>query len=428
MAHGGKYLEKRTKVIIIGGGAAGIMAAVAAADTGASVTIIEKNEKLGKKLYITGKGRCNITNNSDIQNLLLHVVSNPKFLYSAFSALNSQKLMDFLENSGLKIQTERGNRVFPASGKSSDVIKTFKSALEKREVKIYYNTEVQRINTEDGVFKSIDIKYLDGSGRKGTETIKADAVIIATGGVSYPSTGSTGDGYKFATDTGHSIKKTSPSLVPVNIKENFAKELQGLSLRNVELTLKDGKKVLYKEMGEMLFTHFGISGPLVLTSSCYMSGKDITGMKFIIDLKPALTNQQLNERILRDFSECKNSSFKNSLGRLLPSKLVPVIVALSGINPDKKVNSVTKQERAGLTELLKEFVMTPESLRGYNEAVITKGGIMVKEINPATMESKKIRGMYFAGEVIDVDAMTGGYNLQIAWSTGFLAGKSATGL
>ncbi len=428
MAHGGKYLEKRTKVIIIGGGAAGIMAAVSAADAGASVTIIEKNEKLGKKLYITGKGRCNITNNSDIQNLLLHVVSNPKFLYSAFSALNSQELMDFLENSGLKIQTERGNRVFPASGKSSDVIRTFKSALEKRKVKIYYNTEVQGINTEDGIFKSIDIKYLDGSGRKGTETIKADAVIVATGGISYPSTGSTGDGYKFATDTGHSIKKTSPSLVPVNIKESFAKELQGLSLRNVELTLKDGKKVLYKEMGEMLFTHFGISGPLVLTSSCYMSGKDITGMKFIIDLKPALTNQQLNERILRDFSECKNSSFKNSLGRLLPSKLIPVIVALSGINPDKKVNSVTKQERAGLTELLKEFVMTPESLRGYNEAVITKGGIMVKEISPATMESKKIRGMYFAGEVIDVDAMTGGYNLQIAWSTGFLAGKSATGL
>ena len=428
MAHGGKYLEKRTKVIIIGGGAAGIMAAVSAADAGASVTIIEKNEKLGKKLYITGKGRCNITNNSDIQNLLLHVVSNPKFLYSAFSALNSQELMDFLENSGLKMQTERGNRVFPASGKSSDVIRTFKSALEKRKVKIYYNTEVQGINTEDGIFKSIDIKYLDGSGRKGTETIKADAVIVATGGISYPSTGSTGDGYKFATDTGHSIKKTSPSLVPVNIKESFAKELQGLSLRNVELTLKDGKKVLYKEMGEMLFTHFGISGPLVLTSSCYMSGKDITGMKFIIDLKPALTNQQLNERILRDFSECKNSSFKNSLGRLLPSKLIPVIVALSGINPDKKVNSVTKQERAGLTELLKEFVMTPESLRGYNEAVITKGGIMVKEISPATMESKKVRGMYFAGEVIDVDAMTGGYNLQIAWSTGFLAGKSATGL
>ncbi|MFG6329534.1 MAG: aminoacetone oxidase family FAD-binding enzyme, partial [Lachnospiraceae bacterium] len=299
-------MEKRTDVIIIGGGAAGIMAAAASADAGASVTIIEKNEKLGKKLYITGKGRCNVTNNSGIQNLLLHVVSNPKFLYSAFSALNSQKLMGFLESSGLKLQTERGSRVFPVSGKSSDVIKTFKSALEKRNVQIYYNTEVQRINTENGIFKSVDIKYLDGSSRKGTETLKADAVIIATGGVSYPSTGSTGDGYRFARDTGHIVKETSPSLVPVNIKEGFAKELQGLSLRNVELTLMDGKKVLYKEMGEMLFTHFGVSGPLVLTASCYMSGKDLTGMKFIIDLKPALTKQQLNERILRDFSECKN--------------------------------------------------------------------------------------------------------------------------
>ncbi len=418
-------MEKRTDVIIIGGGAAGIMAAAAAADAGASVTIIEKNEKLGKKLYITGKGRCNVTNNSDIQNLLLHVVSNPKFLYSAFSALNSQKLMGFLESSGLKLQTERGNRVFPVSGKSSDVIKTFKSALEKRNVKIYYNTEVQRINTENGIFKSVDIQYLGGSGRKGTETLKADAVIIATGGVSYPSTGSTGDGYRFARDTGHIVKETSPSLVPVNIKEGFAKELQGLFLRNVELTLMDGKKVLYKEIGEMLFTHFGISGPLVLTASCYMSGKDLTGMKFIIDLKPALTKQQLNERILRDFSECKNSYFKNSLGRLLPAKLIPVITALSGIDADKKVNSVTKQERAGLTDLLKGLVMTPVGLRSYNEAVITKGGIMVKEISPATMESKKIKGMYFAGEVIDVDAMTGGYNLQIAWSTGFLAGKSA---
>lgn len=421
-------MEKRNEVIVIGGGAAGVMAAIAAADTGASVTIIEKNEKLGKKLYITGKGRCNITNNSDIQNLLLHVVSNPKFLYSAFSAFNSRDLMDFLEKSGLKLQTERGSRVFPASGKSSDVIKTFRCALEKRNVRIYYKTEVQKINTEEGIFKSVDIKYLDGSGRKGTETIKSDAVIIATGGISYPSTGSTGDGYKFALDTGHTVKETSPSLVPLNIKESLAKELQGLSLRNVELTLMKGKKILFKEMGEMLFTHFGISGPLVLTASCYISGKDITGMKFIIDLKPALTNQQLNERILRDFSECKNSCFKNSLGRLLPAKLIPVIVALSGINPDKKVNSVTKQERTWLADLLKGLVITPESLRSYNEAVITKGGIMVKEISPATMESKKIKGMYFAGEVIDVDAMTGGYNLQIAWSTGFLAGKSAAKL
>lgn len=421
-------LDKKVKVIVIGGGAAGIMAAVAAADAGAEVIIAEKNEKIGKKLYITGKGRCNITNNSDIQNLLLHVVSNPKFLYSAFSAMDSRKLMDFLENNGLNLKTERGGRVFPLSDKSSDVIRTFKNILEKRDVKIYYNTEVQGINIKDGVFKSADIKYLNQSGRKNTETIKADAVIIATGGVSYPSTGSTGDGYRFALNTGHKVKEASPSLVPVNIKEGFAKELQGLSLRNVELSLKDGRKVLYKEMGEMLFTHFGISGPLVLTASCYMSGKDMAGMKFIIDLKPALTKQQLDGRILRDFSECKNSCFKNSLGRLLPAKLIPVITRLSGIDADKKVHSVTKQERTGLVDLLKGLEMTPEGMRGFNEAIITRGGVMVKEINPATMESKKVKGMYFAGEVIDTDAVTGGYNLQIAWSTGYLAGKSAAGI
>lgn len=421
-------LDKQVRVIVIGGGAAGIMAAVAAADAGAEVIIAEKNEKIGKKLYITGKGRCNITNNSDIQNLLLHVVSNPKFLYSAFSAMDSRKLMDFLENNGLNLKTERGGRVFPLSDKSSDVIRTFKNILEKRDVKIYYNTEVQGINIKDGVFKSADIKYLNQSGRKNTETIKADAVIIATGGVSYPSTGSTGDGYRFALNTGHKVKETFPSLVPVNIKEGFAKELQGLSLRNVELSLKDGKKVLYKEMGEMLFTHFGISGPLVLTASCYMSGKDMAGMKFIIDLKPALTKQQLDGRILRDFSECKNSCFKNSLGRLLPAKLIPVITRLSGIDADKKVHSVTKQERTGLVDLLKGLEMTPEGMRGFDEAIITRGGVMVKEINPATMESKKVKGMYFAGEVIDTDAVTGGYNLQIAWSTGYLAGKSAAGI
>ncbi|MCX4326327.1 MAG: NAD(P)/FAD-dependent oxidoreductase [Lachnospiraceae bacterium] len=415
-------MDKQIKIIVIGGGAAGIMAAVAAADAGAEVLIAEKNEKIGKKLYITGKGRCNITNNSGIQNLLLHVVSNPKFLYSAFSAMDSQKLMDFLENNGLKLKTERGGRVFPVSDKSSDVIKTFKDMLEKRHVKIYYNTEVKNINIKDGVFKSVDIK----SGKR-LETIRADAVITATGGVSYPSTGSTGDGYRFATNTGHNVKMPSPSLVPVNIREGFVKELQGLSLRNVELSLKDGKKVLYREMGEMLFTHFGISGPLVLTASCYMSGKDVAGMEFITDLKPALTKQQLDERILRDFSECKNSCFKNSLGRLLPAKMVPVITRLSGIDADKKVHSVTREERAGLAGLLKGLVMTPESIRGFNEAIITRGGVMVKDINPATMESKKVKGMYFAGEVIDTDAMTGGYNLQIAWSTGYLAGKSAAG-
>lgn len=417
---------KKQNIIVIGGGAAGMMAAVAAADTGAYVTIIEKNEKLGKKLYITGKGRCNITNNSDIENLLLHVMSNPKFLYSAFYTLDSKKLMNFLENEGLILKTERGNRVFPASDKSSDVIKTFKNALERRDVKIYYNAEAVKINIENSVFKSVNIKFKNSDGKVlETKTISADAVIIATGGITYPSTGSTGDGYKFAIDAGHSLKQTSPSLVPFNIKESFVKELQGLSLRNVELSLTNGKKILYKEMGEMLFTHFGISGPLVLSASSYATRQDISKMKIIVDLKPALTKQQLGERILRDFSECKNSFFKNSLGRLLPAKLIPVITALSSIDDDRKVNSVTKQERLELVDILKEFTMTPVSLRGYNEAVITKGGVMVKEINPSTMESKKVEGMYFAGEVIDTDAMTGGYNLQIAWSTGYLAGISA---
>lgn len=389
-------MGKKREIIVTGGGAAGMMAAVAAADTGAEVILIEKNEKLGKKLYITGKGRCNATNNSDIQNLLLHVVSNPKFLYSAFSAFDSRKLMDFLESEGLKLKTERGERVFPASDKSSDVIKTFKNALEKRNVKIYYNAKTRKINTKDGVFKSVNIEFTDASGKKEIKEIAADAVIIATGGISYPSTGSTGDGYRFAEYTGHKVKEASPSLVPVNIKESFAKDMQGLSLRNVELSLSDGRKVLYKEMGEMLFTHFGISGPLVLSASSYMSGKDIQQMKFILDLKPALTVQQLDTRISRDFSEFKNSYFKNSLGKLLPAKLIPVITRLSGIDEDKKVNSITKQERAGLASLLKGLVMTPESLRGFDEAIITRGGVMVKEINPSTMESKKVKGMYFA--------------------------------
>lgn len=408
-------------IIVIGGGAAGMMAAIAASDAGGSVTLIEKNEKLGKKLYITGKGRCNITNNSDIQNLLLHVMSNPKFLYSAFHSFDSKELMSFFESEGLSLKTERGHRVFPVSDKSSDVIKTLKNSLKERNVEIYYNTEVEKINVKDGVFKSLDIRFLNNN----RKTISADAVIIATGGISYSTTGSTGDGYKFATDTGHKLKLTSPSLVPFNIKEDFVKKLQGLSLRNVELSLMDGKNILYKELGEMLFTHFGISGPLAFTASSYASGRDMSKMKIIIDLKPALTKQQLNERILRDFSECKNSIFKNSLTRLLPTKLIPVIIALSKIDENKKVNSVTKQERLRLVDILKELTMTPVSLRGYDEAVITKGGVMVKEINPSTMESKKVKGMYFAGEVIDTDATTGGYNLQIAWSTGHLAGLSA---
>ncbi len=420
-------------IIVVGGGAAGMMAAAAAAQSDAAVTLLEKNEKLGKKLYITGKGRCNVTNDSDTENLLLNVISNPKFLYSAFYTFDSHMLMQFFEDNGLRLKTERGGRVFPASDKSSDVIKTMEKVLKKRNVKICLNTCVTDIITEAGICKGIKaVCNYNGSDIKGvchkkkeSIVLDADAVIIATGGLSYPSTGSTGDGYRFAIDTGHTIKECRPSLVPINIKEEYVKELQGLSLRNINLQVIKGKKILYDEQGEMLFTHFGISGPLVLSAGCYLVEKDLQYMKILVDLKPALTKEQLDERILRDFSECKNYNFKNSLGKLLPAKMIPIIVKLSGIDADKKVNSITRNERDRLTTLIKGFEMTPISFRDYNEAIITKGGVSVKDINPATMESKKTAGIYFAGEVADVDALTGGYNLQIAWSTGYLAGKSA---
>lgn len=409
-------------IIVVGAGAAGMMAAAAAAQSGAAVTILEKNEKLGKKLYITGKGRCNVTNDSDTENLLLHVVSNPKFLYSAFYTFDSQMLMQFFEDNGLRLKTERGGRVFPVSDKSSDVIKTLTKVLMKRNVKICLNTCVTDIIVKNGICKGV--KAVSGNNPK-SNSLYADAVIIATGGLSYPSTGSTGDGYRFAEETGHIIKECSPSLVPINIKEDYIKELQGLSLRNVNLRAIKGKKILYEEQGEMLFTHFGISGPLVLTAGCYITRKDLQAVKIMVDLKPALTKEQLDERILRDFSESKNCNFKNSLGKLLPAKIIPIIVKLSKIDANKKVNSITKEERNRLATLIKCFEMTPVSFRDYNEAIITKGGVSVKDINPTTMESKRIPGMYFAGEVTDVDALTGGYNLQIAWATGYLAGISA---
>lgn len=407
--------------MVIGGGAAGMMAAIATSDMGAKVTLCEKNEKLGKKVYITGKGRCNVTNDSDVDNLLRNVISNPKFLYSAFYTFDSSRVISFLEDEGLRLKTERGNRVFPVSDKSSDVIFTLQNSMKKRNVDIIFHAEVKDIQIENCEVKGVNVVI----GKKDKKFIKADSVIIATGGCSYPSTGSTGDGYEMAKESGHKIKECTPSLVPFNIKEEFAKELQGLSLKNIRLKLTDGRKVLYEEMGEMLFTHFGISGPLVLTASCYASGKNFSNMKISLDLKPALNEKQLDERILRDFEECKNSMFKNSLGKLLPNKMIKVIVNLSGINPEKKVNEVTREEREGLVKLLKNMELTPTGLRGFGEAIITKGGVSVKDINPATMESKLIRGMYFAGEVIDLDAVTGGYNLQIAWSTGYLAGMSS---
>ena len=405
------------KVIVVGGGAAGMMAAISAADSGAEVILIEKNDKLGKKVYITGKGRCNITNESDVENLLKNVRSNPKFLYSAFYTFDSYRMMEFLEGEGLKLKTERGNRVFPESDKSSDVIKTLKKALEKRKVKIVLNTKVLNIDIKDGICHGVIVQSGDKSG-----SYTADKVIVATGGCSYQSTGSTGDGYRFAKDADIKVTKCYPSLVPFNIGSDIPKRLQGLSLRNVKVTLSDKGKVLYEELGEMLFTHFGVSGPLVLSASTLASGKDVSQMELSIDLKPALSKEQLDERLLRDFSENRNSYFKNSLSRLLPAKMIPVIVELSEIDEKKQVNNITKEERNRLVNLLKRLTFKVESLRGFNEAIITKGGVSVKEINPGTMEAKKVKGLFFAGEVLDLDAVTGGYNLQIAWSTGYLAG------
>lgn len=424
-----KGLDKVSKVIVAGGGPAGMMAAVSAADLGHQVTLLEQNEKLGKKLYITGKGRCNVTNDSDVENLLEHVVSNPKFLYSAFYSFDSSRMMDFLESEGLALKTERGNRVFPLSDKSSDVIRTMQNALKRRRVSVELHTKVigpliqeQNVSSEHGMSAKITGVEIQQRGQK--RILPADAVIVATGGISYPSTGSTGDGYRFAQETGHKLVFCSPSLVPIITRESYCKDLQGLSLRNVMLRVFRDQKCLFAEQGEMLFTHFGVSGPLVLSASSVLSGREIQGLRMAIDLKPALREEQLDERLLRDFSERQNVHFKNSLSRLLPAKMIPVMVGLSQIDPEKRINEVTKTERLHLLKLIKGFPLTPTGLRGYNEAIITKGGVSVQDINPATMESRHCQGLYFAGEVLDLDALTGGYNLQIAWSTGYLAGIS----
>ncbi len=405
------------KVIVVGGGPAGMMAAIQAAKKGNKVILLEKNEKLGKKLYITGKGRCNITNACDTEELFPQMLSNPKFLYSAFYGFTNFDVIDFFEKEGLKTKIERGNRVFPLSDKSSDVIHTLQRKLNDLDVEIRYNANVTDIKIEDGEWKSVVVN--------GNEILKGDSLIIATGGLSYPITGSTGDGYRFAKKMGHKITKLSPSLVPFNILEEYAKELQGLSLKNIEVTITADGREIYREFGEMLFTHFGVSGPVILSGSCYAApyvGKKKLGLT--IDLKPALSFEQLDARILREFDEYINKQFKNSLERLLPRKLISVIITLSGIDPDKKVNLITKEERQNLVLAMKSMNLNIESLREYKEAIITQGGISVKEVNPSTMESKLINHVYFVGEALDLDAVTGGYNLQIAWSTGYLAGNA----
>ncbi len=406
-----------SRVIVIGGGAAGMMAACAAAENGHHVTLLEQNEKLGKKIYITGKGRCNITNAGDMDTLFSNVMSNRKFLYSAFYEFNNEQVLAFFEKEGLSIKIERGNRVFPVSDHSSDVIAALQRAMNKRKVEVFLHTKVEKLIFD--AERVSGVVFFDG--RK----MDADAVIVATGGLSYPSTGSTGDGYQMAEDTGHRLVDRTPSLVPFETKEDWVKELQGLSLRNISLSVYNGKKKLYEDFGEMLFTHFGVSGPLVLSASGMISaGQFDKELQMQIDLKPALDELQLDKRILREFDTMKNKQFKNSLLHLLPTKLIPVIIALSGIDPEKKVNEISKEERSGLVALLKHLPLTITGLRGWNEAIITRGGVSVKDINPSTMESKLVAGLYFCGEVLDLDALTGGFNLQIAWSTGHLAGSS----
>lgn len=406
------------KVIVIGGGAAGMMAACMAAIEGAQVTLLEKNEKTGKKIYITGKGRCNLTNACQREEFLENVITNPKFLYSAFAQLDNQAVMNFFEKAGCRLKTERGDRVFPVSDHSSDVIAALNGELKKNRVQVMLHTEVSELLLEEGSVKGV----LLSDGKK----LHADAVIIATGGRSYESTGSTGDGYRFAKQAGHTIKDLRPSLVPFVVKEEWCKKLQGLSLKNIAVTLKKEKKKIYEGFGEILFTHFGVSGPLILSASSFYTAK-YNGQEVLltIDLKPAMDREQLDKRILRDFEENAGKQFKNALDKLLPAKLIPVMVELSGIDPHKKTSEVTKKERSRLVELFKELKLTVNGCRGYGEAIITGGGVNVKEIDPKTMASRLVNGLYFAGEVMDVDALTGGFNLQIAWSTGALAGKSA---
>ncbi|MBR4100050.1 MAG: NAD(P)/FAD-dependent oxidoreductase [Clostridia bacterium] len=406
-------------IVIIGGGAAGLMAAItASAKKGNNVTVIEKNERAGRKLMITGKGRCNVCNNCDIDTLIANIPKNAKFLYSAFSALPPQELMSLFEKWGVALKTERGNRVFPVSDKAVDIVDALVNTAKKQGVKTV-NSTAEKLMTRDN--KIIGVKLTNGN------ILSADSVILATGGMSYPLTGSTGDGYTMASAFGHTVTELKPSLVPLNIHEGFCTRLSGLSLKNITLSVfEDGKKKpLFCEMGEMLFTHFGISGPLVLSASSHIRYMGKKQYSAFIDLKPALSVEQLDNRILRDFGELQNKDFTNSLDKLLPKSLIPVIVKLSGIDGGKKVNQISREERARLCSIIKGLQLHITGFRPIEEAIITSGGISVKEIDPKTMESKIINGLYFAGEIIDVDAYTGGFNLQIAFSTGYMAGSNA---
>lgn len=408
------------KIVIIGGGPAGMMAAITAAKAGADVVLLEKNEKIGKKLFITGKGRCNVTNACDTENLFANVMEHSKFLYSAVYGYDNQAVMQFFEDAGCHLKTERGQRVFPESDHSSDILRALDREMQKAGVKVRLNSEVEEVLIDN------EKKQILGVRLHNREKIMADRLIIATGGISYVLTGSTGDGYRFAREAGHSVTKLSPALVPFNIEEDWCKQLQGLSLRNVEATIEVEGRNIYSDFGEMLFTHYGVSGPLMLSGSSYYVHKaGNRPAKLYIDLKPALTQEQLDKRILREFDANRNKQFKNAIATLFPAKMQNIMPMLAQIDPEKKVNEITKEERERFLHTIKHLELTITGVRDYNEAIITKGGVKLSEINPSTMESKIIKGLYFAGEVLDLDALTGGYNLQIAWSTGHLAGESA---
>lgn len=429
------------KVVIIGGGPAGMMSAITAAERGNNVILFEKMKTLGRKLLITGKGRCNITSSIDIKDFIQNVPGNGKFLYSSFQNYTNRDIIDFLNKQGVKVKEERGNRMFPVSDKSKSVLDAFINKLNELKVDIRVNSRVTKIEVQDG--KVVGIRYNNNI------LEKADKIIIATGGLSYPATGSTGDGYKIVQELGHNITKIKPSLVPIIVADknietqesikkskyrdsiNLCKELQGLTLKNVSIKIinNDNKKIIYEDFGEMIFTHFGVSGPIILSGSAHLLRyKNVEelfnkgSIKLIIDLKPALTYEKLDSRVLRDFNAEKNKLFRNALDNLLPKKLIEPVIDLSGINENKRVNEITKEERKEIVKILKEFTITLKAFRSIDDAIITAGGVDIKQINPKTMESKLVKGLFFAGEIIDVDAYTGGFNLQIAYSTGYTAG------
>lgn len=409
-------------VIVIGGGAAGMMAAIASAEAGNKVEIIEKNEKTGKKLFITGKGRCNLTNACDTAELFQNIITNPKFLYSSIYGFDNWMVYSFFEEAGVPLKIERGNRVFPESDHSSDILAALQRKLKELNVKVTLRTTVKDVIIREGTAKGVILQ----NGKKQY----ADSVIVATGGLSYPGTGSTGDGYRFAKTAGHSIKECSPSLVPLVAGEEWCKDIMGLSLKNVHVTLQADSHKLYDGFGEMLFTHFGVSGPLILSASTKLGGwmknnRLMEPVDLYINLKPALSEQQLDERLQKDFFRYQNRKLIHAMDDLLPKKLIPVIIQVSGVDSEKKVNGLSKEERLQLVHTLQKLPLHIIGTRDYNEAIITRGGIDVKEINPQTMESRLIHGLFFAGEILDTDAVTGGYNLQIAWSTGHTAGASS---